>query len=176
MFPHVMMEVGFSQHYDKQDSVLAGVREWLVATKGGVKLGVLLKIEEGQVPGKTIKQLEEEVDVGDVANGIDVDDEQDMSSDLEDYYRRMATMKVDADKWIGKFTVFMETWVYDPTTGEVLVKQPRQVASFFRSRIYFTYTVVILVPHDQQHFYDPNARPYARPVYIRPPTTLSSTQ
>jgi len=91
---------------------------------------VLFKIEEGQVPGKTIEQLERGVDpdnYGDVEYGEDSDDGQDLSSDPEIYYRRMATTKVDADEWIGKFTVFMETWVYDPTTGGTLVKQSRQV-------------------------------------------------
>ncbi|KAF8457015.1 hypothetical protein BGX38DRAFT_893757 [Terfezia claveryi] len=35
VFPHVIMEVGFSQEYDQKRSVLTDVWEWLVATKGG---------------------------------------------------------------------------------------------------------------------------------------------
>ncbi|RPB20000.1 hypothetical protein L211DRAFT_578060 [Terfezia boudieri ATCC MYA-4762] len=128
VFPHVVMEVAFSQDYGKNNSVLADVQEWLVATKGGVRLGVLFKIEEGQVPGKTIEQLERGVDPdknGDMEYGED-SDEQDLSSDPENYFQRMAAIRTDADKWIGKFTVFMETWVYDPTTGGTTVKQSRQ--------------------------------------------------
>lgn len=104
--------------------MLADVWEWLVATEGGVKLAVLVKIEEGEVPGKTIEQMEGFGEFGDNndSGGDDDDDEEDKEkekkeeesdsySDPEDYYCRMDDMKKDADKWIGKYTVFMETWV-----------------------------------------------------------------
>ncbi|KAF8457016.1 hypothetical protein BGX38DRAFT_893794 [Terfezia claveryi] len=104
----------------------------------GVKLAVLVKIEEGEVPGKTIEQLEGIGEFGDNNNsgggGDDNDDEEEEEeeegshscSDPEDYYLRMDDMEKDADKWIGKYTVFMETWVYEPTTEGISVKQPRQ--------------------------------------------------
>jgi len=91
---------------------------------------VLFKIGEGRVGGQTIDQLENEVDpddYGDVEYGEDSNDGQDLSSDLEYYYRRMATIKVGADKWIGQFTDFMETWVYDPTIEGTLVMQSHRV-------------------------------------------------
>jgi len=149
VFPHVIMEVGFSQEYDKKKrGVLADVREWLVATKGGVKLAVLFKIEEGEVPGKTIAQLEgiagfcdnnkhnDDYDAygeGDKEEGEEADKEaeSDSCSEPEDYYRRMDDMGHDADNWIGRFTVFMETWVYEATTGGISMKQPRQVWQTF---------------------------------------------
>ena len=136
IFPHVVMEVGFSQEYNANTrSVLAGVQEWLVATRGGVKLAVLFKIEEGNVVGKRIEQLEgieevngDEQEVVEVeVEGRDMQEQCDASSETEDYFRTMDNMSNDADNWIGKFTVFMETWVYDSTTDGASLKQQRQV-------------------------------------------------
>lgn len=133
VFPHVVVEVAFSQEYS---SVLADVQEWVVATKGGVKAAVLFKIEEGKVPGKRVEQLEGMEGVGGDDEVVAVEEEgrgmqeqqqqqRDVSPGPEDYARRLDG--IDVDNWVGKFTVFMETWVYDNTTGGASRQQQRQV-------------------------------------------------
>ena len=124
---HVIMEVRFF--------VLANIREWLVATEGGVNLDGLFKIavperaidQLGGLVGSvtTIKNNEDDASSDDnseergEAVELDVgEDQSDSCSDAEDYYCSMDTMSNGADNWIGRYTVFMETWVYEATTGE----------------------------------------------------------
>lgn len=144
MFPHVVFEVGFTEKYD---DTLTDIREWLVASEGDIRLGIVFQIDEEDIePSDNISEDDEDGndedeylsdpdadsesdehdDHSDSDSDPDSDDHPDSDSDPESYRAIGRTIGSVADTWFGPLTVWFEVWKYDPDTDNIALYQPRQ--------------------------------------------------
>lgn len=124
-FPSMVWEVGFSESYT---DLLEDARQWLEGSCGGVRLVIVVKLEEVK-KGTVVAGPSEEASNSQPSPGSGDSEQVDNEpgSDPASYQELRRSCKVD--DWVGPINAFLEVWRYNKSTGKMKQDGERIVCS-----------------------------------------------